>query len=108
MTTIAGLGINGCPRRQRTRSQASQHGQADEEEDVVDDGGGEVAVQHVVGHPQAAAARAVPARQRLERACREHEVRAVGIAETDVGEAAHEHGAGAESRRRAVAGWTWR
>ena len=53
MTTIAGMGINCCPRRQRTRSQASQHGQADEEEDVVDDGGGEVAVQQVVGHPQA-------------------------------------------------------
>jgi hypothetical protein len=73
-----------------------QHGQTDEEEDVVDDGGGEVAVQHVVGHPQAATTRAVPARQRLEGADRKHEVGAVRIAETDVGEAAHEYGACAE------------
>ena len=96
MTTIAGAVINGCPRRQRTQEPGGQHGQADEEKYVVDDGSAEVAVQHVVGHPKAAAGRAVPTGQRLERADGKHEVRVVRIAEADVGQGADENGAGAQ------------
>ena len=96
MTTIAGIGISRCPRRQRTSSQAASSGSPTSRKTLSTTAAGEVAVQQVVGHPKAAAARAVPARQRLERAGREQEARAVRIAEPDVGEAADENGAGAE------------
>ena len=95
MTTTAGVGINGCPGRQRTRSHASSIGQADEQEDVVDDRGGEVAVQHVVRHPQAAAAGQFQPVSALN-GHTGNRSRVVRIAQTDVGEPADENRAGAE------------
>ena len=61
-TAIAGMRHDRPPGAPPHHDPRQQRGQADEQEDVVDDGSGKVAVQQVVGHPQAAARRAVPPR----------------------------------------------
>ena len=89
ITTTAAGGHPRPPAAHAQQNPRQQQRQTDEGEDIVDDRGGQVAVENVVGHPQAAAARAVQTRQRLEGAGREDEVRAVRIAESEVGQAAH-------------------
>ena len=90
MTAIAGILKIGRPVRQRTTTHATSAGSADEQEDVVHGGGGHIAMQQVVGHPEPAARGAVPSCQQLERACRKDEVGAVRIGKTHVGQAATE------------------
>ena len=66
MTAIAGGRQDGRPGAIATGPRPASIGQADEKEDVVDDGGAKISVQQVVGHPEAAAHGTVPAREELE------------------------------------------
>ena len=76
MTAIAGIEKIGRPGAPPHHDPRQQRGQPHEQKDVVDSRGGQVAVQQVVRHPEATARRTVPARQKLERACRKRRSRA--------------------------------
>ncbi len=102
MTAIAGIEKIGRPVRHRTTTHANNAGRPDEQKDVVDSRGGQVAVQQVVRHPEATARRTVPAGQKLERACGKSEVGTVWVGEADVGQGCRRAPRRYRARRRAV------
>jgi hypothetical protein len=91
-----------CSRHQRSSGVATpeeprkQCRDSGEQEHVVDDGCRQIGMQQIMGHSQATAGRAVPAREQFERALREQRAAVVWVDNAHVGDSARSRSTGCQ------------